>query len=216
MDGIINRDRFQYAIELLQHELEISSLTTKIEISTVVQHNSLPDSLKEKLVNREHFIIYRKSSKGAISLIGMDESGVLYGCMTLLAHRQWLKEEPFFFADGPKMVMRGTSVGLQKTTYLPGHDIYEYPYTPESFPWFYDKKLWLNYLDMMAENRYNALYLWNGHPFSSLVKLKDYPYALEVDETTFQKKRGDVYILDQRSQQERNLDYPDVLQHYPA
>jgi len=194
MDGIINRDRFQYAIELLQHELEISSLTTKIEISTVVQHNSLPDSLKEKLVNREHFIIYRKSSKGAISLIGMDESGVLYGCMTLLAHRQWLKEEPFFFADGPKMVMRGTSVGLQKTTYLPGHDIYEYPYTPESFPWFYDKKLWLNYLDMMAENRYNALYLWNGHPFSSLVKLKDYPYALEVDEETFGKNE-EIYTF---------------------
>lgn len=194
MDGITNRDRFQYAIELLQHELEVSSLTTKIEISTVGQHSSLPDSLQEKLVNKEHFIIYRKSSKGAISLIGMDESGVLYGCMTLLAHRQWLKEEPFFFADGPKMVMRGTSVGLQKTTYLPGHDIYEYPYTPESFPWFYDKKLWLNYLDMMAENRYNALYLWNGHPFSSLVKLKDYPYALEVDEGTFGKNE-EIYTF---------------------
>ncbi|UQA74995.1 hypothetical protein K2F45_24995 [Sphingobacterium siyangense] len=194
MDGITNRDRFHYAIELLQHELEVSSLTTKIEISTVGQHSSLPDSLKEKLVNKEHFIIYRKSSKGAISLIGMDESGVLYGCMTLLAHRQWLKGEPFFFADGPKMVMRGTSVGLQKTTYLPGHDIYEYPYTPESFPWFYDKKLWLNYLDMMAENRYNALYLWNGHPFSSLVKLKDYPYALEVDEGTFGKNE-EIYTF---------------------
>ena len=33
----------------------------------------------------------------------------------------------------------------------------------------------------------NSLYLWSGHPFASLVKLKDYPYAVEVDEPTFKK-----------------------------
>ncbi|WNH09472.1 hypothetical protein [Thalassobellus suaedae] len=89
--------------------------------------------------------------------------------------------------DGPEMVLRGTCIGLQKTTYLPGRMVYEYPYTPESFPWFYDKAHWIEYLDMMVENRYNSLYLWNGHPFASLVKLDDYPYALEVDEETFKK-----------------------------
>ena len=85
------------------------------------------------------------------------------------------------------MVMRGTCIGLQKTVYLPGHGVYEYPYTPENFPWFYDKQEWVKYLDMMVENKYNSLYLWNGHPFASLVKLKDYPFALEVDEETFKK-----------------------------
>jgi len=55
--------------------------------------------------------------------------------------------------------------------------VYEYPYTPETFPWFYDKALWIKYLDMLTENRINSLYLWSGHPFASLVKLKDYPYA---------------------------------------
>ena len=85
------------------------------------------------------------------------------------------------------MVMRGTCIGLQKTVYLPGHGVYEYPYTPENFPWFYDKAEWVKYLDMMVENKMNSLYLWNGHPFASLVKLKDYPFALEVDEETFKK-----------------------------
>ena len=85
------------------------------------------------------------------------------------------------------MVMRGTCIGLQKTVYLPGHGVYEYPYTPENFPWFYDKAEWIKYLDMMVENKMNSLYLWNGHPFASLVKLKDYPFALEVDEETFKK-----------------------------
>jgi hypothetical protein len=196
MEGIVNQDRFQYAIDLLQKEVSKSNSINygRIEVSALIQKKSLPDSIRGKLVEKEHFVLYRTNENGPISLIGVDESGVLYGCMALLAHKQWLKGEPFFFADGPKMVMRGTSIGLQKTTYLPGHDIYEYPYTPESFPWFYNKKLWLKYLDMMAENRYNALYLWNGHPFSSLVKLKDYPYAIEVDETTF-KKNEEIYTF---------------------
>ncbi len=89
--------------------------------------------------------------------------------------------------DEPQMVMRGTCIGLQKTVYLPGHTVYEYPYTPENFPWFYDKEEWLRYLDMMVDCKFNSLYLWNGHPFASLVKLDDYPFALEVDEETFRK-----------------------------
>jgi hypothetical protein len=91
------------------------------------------------------------------------------------------------FPDQPEMVLRGTCIGLQKPDYLPGHDVYEYPYTPETFPWLYDKSLWIKYLDMMVENRYNSLYLWNGHPFSSLLRLKDYPYAVEVDDATLKK-----------------------------
>ncbi|WP_138096769.1 alpha-d-galacturonidase [Sphingobacterium thalpophilum] len=195
-DGLANRERFEYAIGLLQRKLPRSVIDVglRIEVSTVGQQQSLPDSIKDKLRAKEHFVFYREAGKKAVKLIGADESGVLYGSMELLSNTSWHKKSAFFIAEGPKMVMRGTSIGLQKTTYLPGHDIYEYPYTPESFPWFYDKQLWINYLDMMAENKYNALYLWNGHPFSSLVKLKDYPYALEVDDATF-KKNEDIYTF---------------------
>lgn len=31
------------------------------------------------------------------------------------------------------MVLRGSCIGMQKTAYLPGRDVYEYPYTPETF-----------------------------------------------------------------------------------
>ena len=89
--------------------------------------------------------------------------------------------------DHPEMVLRGTCIGIQKPTLLPDRGTYEYPYTPEIFPWLYDKDLWLRYLDMMVENRYNSLYLWNGHPFASLVKLKEYPFAVEVRYEDFKK-----------------------------
>jgi hypothetical protein len=124
----------------------------------------------------------------AITVSGRDGSGVIYGCGELIDHiDKGSLDFPASFTDAPEMVLRGACIGLQKTVYLPGHTVYEYPYTPENFPWFYDKEQWIDYLDMLVENRMNSLYLWNGHPFASLVKLKDYPFALEVDEETFRK-----------------------------
>ncbi|TCC90002.1 hypothetical protein EZ428_11955 [Pedobacter frigiditerrae] len=149
-----------------------------------------PISLKNKSLKagKEGFLTsYDKD--GTLYIIGADNSGTLYGCVDLSEKIASGGKIPAQLAitDHPQMVLRGTCIGLQKPDYLPGRDVYEYPYTPESFPWFYDKALWTKYLDMMVDNRFNSLYLWNGHPFSSLVKLKDYPYALEVDEATFKK-----------------------------
>ena len=134
-------------------------------------------------------------SKKGITVKGNDAAGVIYGCVELAERIKLAGGLEKFVAtlsqqaieESPQMVMRGTCIGLQKTVYLPGHGVYEYPYTPENFPWFYDKEEWVKYLDMMVENKYNSLYLWNGHPFASLVKLKEYPFALEVDEETFKK-----------------------------
>jgi hypothetical protein len=116
-----------------------------------------------------------------------DDSGVLYGCLELAKRIRADGKLPddLFFHDQPAMKLRGTCVAMQKTFILPGRKVYEYPYTPELFPWFYDKKLWMEYLDFLAANRMNTLYLWSGHPFASLVRLKDYPYAVEVSDDVF-------------------------------
>lgn len=116
-------------------------------------------------------------------------SGVLYGCLELArrVREQGSLPERIAFSDAPALKLRGTCIGMQKTYILPGRHVYEYPYTPELFPFFYDKAFWAKYLDFLVENRMNTLYLWNGHPFASLVRLKDYPYALEVPEDVFQR-----------------------------
>lgn len=145
-----------------------------------------------KLTKKEGFLI--RTQKNFIYIEGTDATGALYGAMELSDRLKAAGEIPaeLNMEDSPEMVLRGSCIGMQKTAYLPGRDVYEYPYTPESFPWFYDKKLWGKYLDMMVENRLNSLYLWNGHPFASLVKLKDYPFALEVSEEDF-KKNEEIY-----------------------
>lgn len=146
-------------------------------------------SLNQK---KEGFIIV--ANQVSLVIAGSDASGVLYGCMELADRIQQQKKLPLniTITDAPEMVLRGTCIGLQKSTYLPGRDVYEYPLTPTTFPWFYNKQLWIKVLDSMVENRFNSLYLWNGHPFASLVRLKEYPYAVEVDSATF-KKNENIY-----------------------
>lgn len=143
-------------------------------------------SIKDK-PGKEGFTIV--ASQGNTLIGGADASGTLYGCLEMAGQVSKAGKLPgkLHITDQPEMVLRGACVGIQKTTYLPGRTVYEYPYTPEEFPWFYDKALWIQYLDMLAANRMNSLYLWNGHPFASLVRLKDYPYAVEVDSATFRR-----------------------------
>ncbi|MFT2009327.1 hypothetical protein ACMA1I_11685 [Pontibacter sp. 13R65] len=154
---------------------------------TAIQTPAADASSNINSTGKEGFTI--ATAENVITITGTDASGALYGCLEVADQLQKQGELPhnLQLTDQPEMVLRGTAVGVQKTYYLPGRTVYEYPYTEETFPWLYDKELWIKYLDMMVENRYNSLYLWNGHPFASLVKLPDYPYALEVDEETFAK-----------------------------
>ncbi|QGW28868.1 alpha-d-galacturonidase [Phnomibacter ginsenosidimutans] len=174
----VKTSRSRYASVTLMQTVRALKLQQKnVQIVLSIQPNG----------KKESFRIEGNAQR--ISITGNDASGVLYGCLALadtLKHRQ---QFPVRMAvqDAPEMVLRGACIGIQKPYYLPGRNVYEYPYTPEVFPWLYDKKLWIQYLDSMVSNRMNSLYLWNGHPFASLVKLKDYPYAVEVDEATFAK-----------------------------
>lgn len=161
----------------------IGTINDKIT-QTIIRSLHIPAG---KAPGKEGFSI--ATTRGQAVIGGADDSGVLYGCLELADRIRETGSLPdsLRLTDQPEMVLRGACVGIQKPTYLPGRTVYEYPYTPENFPWFYDKALWIKYLDMLVQQRMNSLYLWNGHPFASLVKLKDYPYAVEVDDTTFRR-----------------------------
>ena len=170
-------------------EQRLQATITQLKLNTVKHIIVL---IKQASSKKEGFAIETKNNRTTIT--GNDETGILYGCLAFADQLKATKKFPakFSLTDAPEMVLRGACIGVQKPYYLPGRNVYEYPYTPVTFPWFYDKKLWIQYLDSMLANRMNSLYLWNGHPFASLVKLKDYPYAVEVDDATF-KKNEEIY-----------------------
>jgi hypothetical protein len=189
-------ERLNRALTRAGYAVEPSSPEQMDEKTPVIVIGSIKDAEYKEFIKTKPFVLTEekegftlKKDGNTIYVSGADPSGALYGCMELAGQIEKAKKIPKSpdMTDKPEMIMRGTCIGLQKPVYLPGRKVYEYPYTPESFPWFYDKELWIKYLDMMVENRYNTLYLWNGHPFASLVKLPDYPYAVEVDEPTFKK-----------------------------
>lgn len=191
-------NRVQYAGERLEkilnqygYDAEIVQQMPEGEPSNKVIALSVS---KEKGLKKEGYTI--KTEGNVTSVCGNDASGVIYGTCDLTdrLENQGKLDCPAELTDAPEMVLRGSCIGIQKTTILPGYHVYEYPYTPENFPWFYDKERWIKYLDMLVDNRMNSLYLWNGHPFASLVKLKDYPFAVEVDDETF-KKNEEMYAF---------------------
>jgi hypothetical protein len=52
-----------------------------------------------------------------------------------------------------------------------------------------DLKFWESYLDMMVENHFNVLSLWNIHPFSFMIKSKNFPLANSFSETEMEEWR---------------------------
>ncbi|MFT4095084.1 MAG: glycoside hydrolase family 20 zincin-like fold domain-containing protein [Niabella sp.] len=186
--------RIDYGIDRLKKTLDHYKYQTSVinGKNTSGNKNIIINVNENAAIKKEGFIISANNSN--INISAADASGALYGLLKLadMVRQNKTLLSGINISDAPEMVLRGQCIGLQKPYYLPGRTVYEYPYTPETFPWFYDKKLWLQVLDSMVSNRMNSLYLWNGHPFASLVKLKDYPYAVEVDEATF-KKNEDIY-----------------------
>ncbi|HEY4328537.1 MAG TPA: glycoside hydrolase family 20 zincin-like fold domain-containing protein [Phycisphaerae bacterium] len=144
---------------------------------------------KTGTIKPQGFSLKSDSSRTAVQ--GGDDAGMLYGCLELAQRITESKGLPALLdmSDAPSMPIRGTCVAMQKPYKLPGRKVYEYPYTPDLFPFFYDKPFWTAYLDFLAKNRFNMLYLWNGHPFASLVRVPDYPYAVEVPDDVLAKNQ---------------------------
>jgi hypothetical protein len=117
-----------------------------------------------------------------ILVVGYDPSGVLYGALELADRIRAVHGIPAALDvdDHPQLKLRGFALGLQRPEITYEGAEYDYRYTPEEFPWFYDKAEWTRYLDTLVAERINTLYLWNGHPFTSLLKLPKYPEAQEL------------------------------------
>lgn len=207
--------RIEFAQELLTkqlkkigYEVELIALPSSFEQYTRVQGEKFyigeksKDSFMKSLLESELLLIhsgeikpegfYIQTCPGRLTAVcGADDTGALYGAVELCERIESEGEIPreLAFGDAPAFKLRGPAIGLQLTKLEPPRLTYEYPITPSRFPWFYDKQHWQDVMDMMLRERCNVLYLWSGHPFSSLVKVPDYPYALEVTQEEFEKNK---------------------------
>lgn len=74
----------------------------------------------------------------------------------------------------PFLVRRGIKFNIPLDARTPSYDDGGHA-AQTNIVHMWDFAFWERFLDQMARYRYNALTLWNPHPFPSLVKLPDYP-----------------------------------------
>lgn len=126
-------------------------------------------------LQKEGFQISRFSSAGELTIrvIARDEIGAMYGAFDLaeqirIRGKADQVEEK---VSNPRFPFRAIKFNLPWSPYRPG------PATDVHLATCRDLKFWQRFLDMMAQNRFNALTLWNLHPFTYMVRPKNFPEA---------------------------------------
>jgi hypothetical protein len=175
--------RLQQAVKGLPGDEQIL-LATRLDPLLKQYDKQIPDFWPDA---KEAFLLKRLGK--TIIVAGYDSSGVLYGAMELADRISTAQALPatLDYEDHPQLKIRGAALGLQKPEITYEGAEYDYRYMPDEFPWFYDKAEWTTYLDTLVKERYNALFLWSGHPFTSLLKLPKYPEAQEVPTEQLEK-----------------------------
>nr|WP_294794621.1 glycoside hydrolase family 20 zincin-like fold domain-containing protein [uncultured Mucilaginibacter sp.] len=140
-----------------------------------------------------------------ISIAGGDGTGVVYGALSVAEDlANGVKLQAIKASKGtPQMQLRAVKFDMPWDTYRHHLSLDQHYETCR------DIKYWEAFLDMMADNRLNALSLWNLHPFTYMIRPKNYPLATPLNdkelkewETLFKgifkmaKERGiDTYLV---------------------
>ena len=108
-----------------------------------------------------------------ITIYGGDKRGLIYGTLALVEHLrngvplEKVKRED----DKPNLEFRGIKFNLPWHTYRPSSALDQHYETVRNL------KFWEAFLDMMVENRFNVISLWNLDPYTFMIKPKNFPEA---------------------------------------
>jgi hypothetical protein len=141
----------------------------------------LPGVFMEKLIDpkvkHEGFQIVKiiSGNKVIICVIAPDERGAMYGTLDLTEQMQMKNSlrEVEEKVINPHFEFRAIKFNLPWSSYRPN----ENPAMNLHTQTCRDLNFWRQFLDMMAENRFNVLSLWNLHPFTYMIRPENFPEA---------------------------------------
>ena len=113
--------------------------------------------------------------------IGGDVTGAMYGGLQIAENISFNSlDETMSDNQEPYIKRRGIKFNILLDQRTPGFNRNgDQEKTSVQDVW--DITFWKDYLDNLARNRYNTLSYWTKHPFTSMVKLEDYP-GVEVED----------------------------------
>jgi hypothetical protein len=141
------------------------------------------------------------SRKQRVSIIGGDARGLIYGALE--ARQQILDQVPVGKLAGrgltPRLAFRGIKLNTPWDSYRPSSALDQHAST------MHDRAFWQAYLDMMVDNRFSVFSLWTMHPFTYMIRPKNFPEASKWSDAEFaewQSLYRDIF----RMAKERGLD----------
>ena len=159
--------------------------------------------LDSSALGKEAYTLLPEAKK--ITIEGGDATGLIYGALSLVedfrngVSLQNIKKR----TEAPRLAFRGIKYDLPWDTYRHSYSLDQHQQTCS------DVNYWRAFLDMMVENRFNTLTLWNLHPYTFMIKPKNFPEASPWNEQEMKawknlfgsifrmaKERGiDTYII---------------------
>jgi len=160
----------KYAVEKI-NELKQSSAVSFSDINPDLTIQTILDS-----VNLKHEAYKIVSKDKLVKVSGGDAVGLMYGLMEVKNQLKAGKRKIESKEETPNLMFRAIKFNLPWDSYRRSEALSLHYETCR------DTNYWEAFLDMMVENRFNKLTLWNLHPFSYLVKTKKYPEACSLSD----------------------------------
>ena len=116
------------------------------------------------------------SQNNLVEVTGGDAVGLMYGLLEVKNQLKSGRGTVESKEESPNLMFRAIKFNLPWDSYRrsPALDLH--------YETCRDTIFWENFLDMMVENRFNKLTLWNLHPFSYMVKTAKYPEGCSVSD----------------------------------
>jgi hypothetical protein len=139
-------------------------------------HYSIALLIETDTLSGEAYSILPEEKK--IIIKGGDGRGIIYGGLSLAENLRNGVSLPNIKAEheSPKLPFRAIKFDLPWDTYRHSYSLSQHQETCS------DLKYWEAFLDMMVENRFNTLTLWNLHPYPYMIRPKNFPEACPFNE----------------------------------
>lgn len=173
-------------------------------LKRAVQHVNGPRCTLRLLIDSQHFVKEAFSITPAgrtITVRGGDERGLIYGSLalseTVAAGTPLAKVQA---ASGrPHFPFRAIKFDLPWDTYRHSEAL------DQHFATCRDTLFWKAFLDMMADNRFNALCLCNLHPYPYMIRARNFPEACPFSDTELKRWQALFHSIF-RMAKERGID----------
>jgi hypothetical protein len=124
--------------------------------------------------NPEAFEIFVENK--LVEIRAGDQVGLMYGLLDVKEQLESGGKTIVPKSESPHLPFRAIKFNLPWMSYRTGEALQLHSETCR------DTSFWHDFLDMMAENRFNKLTLWSQHPFHYMVKTEKYPEACSLSD----------------------------------